>query len=117
MAGRAMALRQKPRVLVTRVALCHFVRHVIGGCALSDVGRVDGFHEGAVLRLGHWFKSYSRYRLSNDAQCAAKPQAPAAAFDYGDERNGSSPSTAPNVPPAHIKPMNMMSSHSSSSAK
>src|SRR3989440_12974441 len=37
--------------------------------------------------------------------------------DHRDECDGSSPSTAPNVPPAHMKPMNMMSSHSSASAK
>src|SRR5258708_7399420 len=66
MADRAMALGQEPRVLVTRVAFSHLGRHVIGGCALSDVGWNDGFHEVGVLRLCHGFKSYSRHRMSMD---------------------------------------------------
>ena len=83
MAGRAMALGQEPRVLVTRVALSHLGRHVIGGCSLSDVRWNDGFHEVGVLRLGHWFKSYSRHRMSLDARRLVRSQAPAAALDYG----------------------------------
>src|SRR5258708_17956895 len=117
MAGRAMVLGQEARVLVTRVACSHLGRHVIGGRALSDVRLNDGFHKVGVLRLGHRFKSYSRHRMSLDVLRVVRPQPPTAAHDYRDERNGSSPSTAPNVPPAHIKPMNMTSSHSSASAK
>src|SRR6266849_541102 len=79
MASRAMALRQEPRVLATRVAFSHLGRHVIGGRALSDVGRADGFHEVGKLRLGHWFKSYSRHRMSIDGRRAGGPRAPAAA--------------------------------------
>src|SRR6267154_1357744 len=59
MAGRAVTLGQEPRVLVTRVAVRHLRRHVIGGRAFGDVRWNDGFHEVGVLRLGHWFKSYS----------------------------------------------------------
>src|SRR5258706_13621546 len=83
MAGRAMALGQEPRVLVKRVAFSHLGRHMIGGCALNDVRWNDGFHEVGVLRLGHWFKSYSRHRMSLDARRLVRSQAPAAALDYG----------------------------------
>src|SRR5258705_4496462 len=83
MAGCAVALGQEPRVLVTRVALSHLGRHVIGGCTLSDVRRNDAFHEVGVLRLGHRFKSYSRHRMPLDARRVVRSQAPAAALDYG----------------------------------
>src|SRR5258706_14520190 len=74
MASRAMAFRQEPRALVTRVALSHLGRHVIGGCTLSDVRWKDDFHEVGVQRLGHRFKSYSWHRMPLDADAWLDPK-------------------------------------------